>query len=154
MKNGTASMPTKTRDLAISIVDFMPLFNDRIASLFTPAKEVVLGLTKSQGRTLMLLHRNPGRTATELGEALGRTKASLTGVLDALAARGLVRRTADTEDRRKSRLVLTLSGKKACDTLAGEFDKALETSIATLSASDREALARHLRAVTEILAKI
>jgi DNA-binding MarR family transcriptional regulator len=147
-------MPIKTRDIAISIVDFMPLFNDRLNSLFSSAKEVPGGLTKSQGQTLMFLRRSPRRTATDLGEALGMTKASLTGILDALEAKGFVRRTADIEDRRKSRLALTASGMKTCDAIAGYFDRALEARIGPLSMPDREALAGHLRAATEILAKI
>jgi DNA-binding MarR family transcriptional regulator len=147
-------MPINTHEVAISIVDFMPMFNDKLASLFSPTQEVPGGLTRSQGITLMLLRRNPGQTATDLGEALGLTKASLTGILDALEAKNFVRRTADGTDRRKSRLALTVSGKKTCDAIAGKFDKALEASIAPLSMPDREALARHLQAATEILGKI
>jgi DNA-binding MarR family transcriptional regulator len=147
-------MPIKTREIAMSIVDFMPLFNDKLDSLFSSAKEVPGGLTKSQGQTLMFLRRRPGRTASDLGEALGMTKASLTGILNALEAKDLVRRAEDFEDRRKSKLALTTSGKKTCDAIANYFDKALEASIASLSMPNREALARHLRALTEILAKL
>jgi DNA-binding MarR family transcriptional regulator len=146
-------MPIAIRDIALSIVDFMPLFNDKLDSLFSSAKEVPGGLTKSQGQTLMFLRRSPERTATDLGEALGMTKASLSGILDALEAKDLLRRTADIEDRRKSRLALTASGKKTCDAIARYFDRALEASIASLSMPNREALARHLLAVTEILKK-
>jgi DNA-binding MarR family transcriptional regulator len=141
-------------DIAISIVDFTPMFNDKLASLFSSAKELPGGLTKSQGKTLMFLRRNPERTATDLGQALGMTKASLTGILDALEAKDFVRRNAYEDDRRKSRLTLTTSGNKSCDVIAEYFDRALEASIAPLSMPDREALVRHLRAATEILEKI
>jgi MarR family transcriptional regulator, negative regulator of the multidrug operon emrRAB len=142
------------RNVAESITDFMPHYNDKLASLFPPSPETTGKLTKSQVRVLMLLRKRPGQTATDLGEGLNMTKASLTGILDELESRGLAERAIDPEDRRKYRLDLTGSGRKAAETIAREFEKALEARIAPLSAKDREAFARHLGAVSRLLAKL
>jgi DNA-binding MarR family transcriptional regulator len=141
-------------DVAKSLVDFMPHFNDKLASLFPPSTRAIGTLSKSQVRVLMLLRKRSGQTATELGEGLNMTKASLTGILDELESKGLAERSADPEDRRKFRLGLTGSGRKTADAIARELDKVLEARIAPLSARDRVALARHLAAATDILAKL
>jgi DNA-binding MarR family transcriptional regulator len=147
-------MDNTVHEVAKSIFGFLPLFNDKVASLLPPSPETIGTLKKSQVRVLMLLRKLSGQTATRLGEGIGMTKASLTGILDELESRGLAERSADPEDRRKSRLSLTGSGRKVADSIAREFEKALEARIAPLSAGDRAALARHLAAATEILAKL
>jgi DNA-binding MarR family transcriptional regulator len=141
-------------EVAESLVGFMPQFNDKILSLFPPSPEVAKVFSKSQVRVLMLLRKRSGQTATELGEGLGMTKASLTGILDELESKGLARRTADPEDRRKLRVGLSGPGKKAADSIARALEGALGERIAPLSAEDRRALARHLGALTIILAKL
>jgi DNA-binding MarR family transcriptional regulator len=140
--------------VAEALAGFMPHYNDKLASLFPPSKEAVAALTKSGVRVLMLLRKRSGQTATELGEGLNMTKASLTGILDELEEKGLAERKTDPADRRKLRLSLTGSGRKTANAIAREFDKVLETRIAPLPSKDREALARHLAAATEILAKL
>jgi DNA-binding MarR family transcriptional regulator len=103
---------------------------------------------------LMLLKDRPGQTATELGEGLNMTKASLTGILDELELKKLVRREADAEDRRKSRLSLTDKGRKSAEALSGELQALLAARLAPLAEAEREALARHLSAAQALLSKL
>jgi DNA-binding MarR family transcriptional regulator len=69
---------------------------------------------ESPGRfaTLTLIARNPGISQTELSQAAGRDKSSLTPVVEDLVRRGLVERKRLTHDRRAYRLNLTAAGKK------------------------------------------
>jgi DNA-binding MarR family transcriptional regulator len=141
-------------DVAVSIFDFEPQFNDKIATILVPVKNGKRALTKSQFKALIRLHLDPGRTATELGEAMDMTKASLTGILDILEARLLAKRKADPADRRRVRLYLTEAGRKLCEAEIREFDKALEVRMSPLPESDRVALARHLAGAASILKKL
>lgn len=69
---------------------------------------------ESPGRfaTLTLIARNPGISQTELSQAAGRDKSSLTPVVEDLVRRGLVERRRMDHDRRAYRLTLTPAGKK------------------------------------------
>ncbi len=69
---------------------------------------------ESPGRfaTLTLIARNPGISQTELSQANGRDKSSLTPVVEDLVKRKLVERKRLDSDRRTYRLNLTPDGKK------------------------------------------
>ena len=69
---------------------------------------------ESPGRfaTLTLIARNPGISQTELSQASGRDKSSLTPVVEDLERRGLVERKRMDQDRRTYCLNLTAAGKK------------------------------------------
>jgi DNA-binding MarR family transcriptional regulator len=69
---------------------------------------------ESPGRfaTLTLIARNPGISQTELSQAAGRDKSSLTPVVEDLVRRGLIERKRMLGDRRTYRLNLTPTGKK------------------------------------------
>jgi DNA-binding MarR family transcriptional regulator len=69
---------------------------------------------ESPGRfaTLTLIARNPGISQTELSQANGRDKSSLTPVVEDLVRRGLVERNRTDSDRRTYRLHVTPAGKK------------------------------------------
>ena len=142
------------RDVADSIIEFEPQFYDKIANLVVPPKSEGLALTRSQFKTLILLLFGPARTATELGEAMDMTKASMTGILDVLESKALATRTADTEDRRRLRIALTDKGREFCESKMVEFDSRLEARMSPLSNADRTSLARHLAGAAAILKKL
>ena len=69
-----------------------------------------LGLTIAQFDIVATLGNTPGMTCKDLGEKTLIAKGTLTGVLDRLEARGLIRRTASDADRRQVFVVLTPQG--------------------------------------------
>jgi len=71
-----------------------------------------VGETPGRFAALMLISRNPGISQTELSNAAGRDKSSLTPLVEDLVRRGLVERKRVTSDRRTYRLTLTPAGKK------------------------------------------
>ena len=91
-------------------------FNLRMAqeAAFQAFSRRSLDIGESPGRfaTLTLIARNPGISQTELSQANGRDKSSLTPVVEDLVRRGLVERKRVNSDRRTYRLNLTPSGKK------------------------------------------
>jgi DNA-binding MarR family transcriptional regulator len=102
-------------------IDFGPLagwigFNLRMAqeSAFQAFSRRSQEIGESPGRfaALTLIHRNPGISQTELSQACGRDKSSVTPVIEDLVRRGLVERRKMEHDRRAYRLTLTAQGKK------------------------------------------
>jgi DNA-binding MarR family transcriptional regulator len=71
-----------------------------------------IGETPGRFATLTLIARNPGISQTELSQAAGRDKSSLTPVVEDLVRRGLAERKRVRADRRTYRLNVTAAGKK------------------------------------------
>lgn len=67
-------------------------------------------VTVAQSGILFLLKQKDGRTMTELSTILDIDNSTLTGLADRLERAGLIRRDANPEDRRSSRLYLTPAG--------------------------------------------
>jgi DNA-binding MarR family transcriptional regulator len=144
----------RMKEIADAILDFEEQYNDKIASLFRPVRGEGPILTRSQVKVLfMLLHRS-AQTATELGEGLDMTKASLTGILDALEAAGLAKRSSDSEDRRRSKVTLTAAGCKLCEEKAREMDAKLEARFAQFTEAERAEFVRQLRSASQLLKKL
>jgi MarR family 2-MHQ and catechol resistance regulon transcriptional repressor len=98
-----------------------------------------LGLTPPQFDVIATLGNTAGMTASELGEKTLITKGTLTGVVDRLADRGWVERTAHGSDRRCQIVRLTKSGEAL-------FAKAFPAHMAHLDACLGEAgAAEHKR---------
>lgn len=73
-------------------------------------------LTASQGRTLTVLRRGPAAMRT-LAENMTCDASNVTGIVDRLEKRGLVRREADPSDRRVKNVVLTAEGERVTDAI-------------------------------------
>jgi DNA-binding MarR family transcriptional regulator len=69
-----------------------------------------LRLTPSQFDVIATLGDTAGMTCAELSARTLVTKGTLTGVLDRLSAKGLIRRTAVKSDRRYTKICLTSKG--------------------------------------------
>ncbi len=120
--NGAASLHRgKNGAAADDAMNFGPLahwvgFNLRMAqeAAFQAFSRRSQEIGESPGRfaTLTLIARNPGISQTELSQAAGRDKSSLTPVIEGLVRRGLVERKRVRDDRRTYRLSVTAAGKK------------------------------------------
>ena len=118
---GNKTAGKKNGEVVAKSINFGPLatwigFNLRMAqeSAFQAFSRRSLEVGESPGRfaTLTIIARNPGISQTELSQAAGRDKSSLTPVVEDLVRRGMVERKRMRDDRRTYRLNLTLAGKK------------------------------------------
>jgi MarR family 2-MHQ and catechol resistance regulon transcriptional repressor len=101
-------MPTPT---------FLPLMRElsrtyQAFEIYSSAHVRALGLTPAQFDIVATLGNTPGMTAKELGEKTLITKGTLTGVVDRLADKKLVRRVALPSDGRCQIVQLTDQGEK------------------------------------------
>src|SRR5262245_6994850 len=69
-------------------------------------------LTMPQLKTLLVLHLRSGASGQDVMAAMGIGLATVTGIVDRLAAQGLVTRREDARDRRVRRLELTAAGRE------------------------------------------
>lgn len=111
----------KNGESTVESINFGPLatwvgFNLRMAQEATfqsfSRRSQEVGESPGRFATLTLIARNPGISQTELSQAAGRDKSSLTPVIEDLVRRGLVERKRLDHDRRAYCLTLTRDGKK------------------------------------------
>jgi len=139
--------------------DFMPLMRELVRAYQAFAsydsrlhRQSGTGLTTPQADVIFTLGNTEGMTCGEIGKRTLITKGTLTGVIDRLAGRGLVRRVKDAEDGRRTRIVLTPKGVTLFERSFPEHIKQLKARFDRFSREDRQAateLLRKLRAVLE-----
>ncbi|MER5472159.1 MarR family transcriptional regulator [Streptomyces sp. NPDC002935] len=77
-------------------------------------------LTASQGKTLNVLRRGPA-SMSALATTLTCDASNMTGIIDRLEKRDLVRREARPSDRRVKDVVLTAEGERVIDVIRGKM---------------------------------
>lgn len=113
-----------------------------------------LGLTRPQVRVLVWVNHSPGITQAELSELIGTSPMALTGLLDRMESKNLVRRQEDLTDRRAKCVYLTdgaLALRPEMEKLAAGFGEALGES---LSAEDIATAQKVLTTMKENVEKI
>ncbi|HEY8418356.1 MAG TPA: MarR family transcriptional regulator [Limnochordales bacterium] len=100
------------------------------------------GVTHAQFVLLRHLLWNPGSSLGQVADCLGISRPAATQAVDRLVQRGLVRRRADTGDRRRLRLALTPRGEALVRQLAHMRERQLEAIVARMPPEERAALAR------------
>lgn len=86
-------------------------------------------------------------TPTELYRSQLVSSGAMTNRLDRLEAAGLLRRTPDPDDRRRTRVALTERGREVIDAAIDAHTAALRELLAFLPPEDQEQLAGRLRRV-------
>ncbi len=96
-------------------MDFLPTLRELVRTYqafdsFSAQHIRTLGLTMSQFDVVATLGNTTGMTCGEIGEKTLMVKGTLTGVLDRLEKKGLLRRQENPQDKRSVLVVLTPQG--------------------------------------------
>ena len=102
------------------------------------------GLTPFHWVVLCCLWQEDGLATSTLGDRLQQVGGTLTGVLDRMAERHLIRRERDAHDRRVWRIWLTDAGQKLQDVLPPIAVELREVALQGISSKDREHLSQML----------
>jgi len=94
----------------------------------------------------MLLHKGP-QPVNMLGASVALSSGSATAAIDRLEKRGLVRRAADSNDRRARIVHLTDSGRTLITAAFRKHEADMEAATAGLTGTDKAALADLLKKV-------
>nr|WP_042197346.1 MarR family transcriptional regulator [Kibdelosporangium sp. MJ126-NF4]CEL22897.1 Transcriptional regulator, MarR family [Kibdelosporangium sp. MJ126-NF4]CTQ90037.1 Transcriptional regulator, MarR family [Kibdelosporangium sp. MJ126-NF4] len=108
-------------------------------------------LTLQQAELLIQVHGG-SVSSGELARRLGCDKSNITGMVDRLDRRGLLRREPDPDDRRITRATLTEDGTALAARIRAEFAAVVDQRCAELSTADTAELARLADTVTGALA--
>ena len=95
-----------------------------------------LGLTTAQFSVLLVLAAGPTISCKALSEQTFITKGSLTGVLDRLEDKGLVRRVASSADRRSSFINLTDEGRVTFERVSSKHFAYLQQAFVAIEAEE------------------
>lgn len=87
-----------------------------------------------------------GVMGSEIADARGVSRANVSALVKQLLAKGLVRQEQDADDRRRKRLFVTATGRAALRRLEAARRRANRALLADLTAQERDALLRALRA--------
>ncbi|NPE27847.1 MarR family transcriptional regulator [Methanococcoides sp. SA1] len=109
------------KELAKLQFDLLNLFHKNFSKAFHEVGDSSYNLNKNQRRAIMVIGMKEEIIPSILGEYLDLQKGSLTSMIDALENEGLISRRGDPEDRRKTLLSLTKSGKEYWNWLTGEI---------------------------------
>jgi DNA-binding MarR family transcriptional regulator len=110
-----------------------------------------LGITVSQLSVLWSLWQDDGVLTSKLIEGTNLDGGTITGVIDRLEAKGLVRRERDAEDRRVVRVFLTAAGRKLETPLRRIVSETEERALDGLTAVEVQRLTRMLDRVGDNL---
>lgn len=122
---------------------------------FKPLEEVnPLGLNKTQGKTLFILHSEEEMNMSRFCRILNMEKGSFTSVIDSLVDKDLVLRQRDNDDRRKVYIRLSEKGK---DYIEKEIDimiSYIENKLSVLSKEDLSSFIQAIDNLSEITKKL
>jgi len=75
--------------------------------------EIQLKITREQFKLLHAISQNKKEVIQkDMADSIGKDKSTILRLIDSLEAKGLVRRVADTKDRRKNYLMVTKKGEE------------------------------------------
>ncbi|MGH7336963.1 MAG: MarR family winged helix-turn-helix transcriptional regulator [Myxococcota bacterium] len=135
------------------VLDFMRLFWAIDQALQRKSKRMLrtLGVTGPQRLVLRIVGRFPGLSAGDLARLLHVHPSTLTGVIARLEQSGLLARTTDRRDARRSLLALTNKGRRFDVATEGTVEAAVARALAHLRPQQLEATRVVLQSVTESL---
>ena len=129
---------------------FLPLLRELSSAyqafeVYSSAHVRSLSLTPAQFDIVATLGNTPGMSPKELGEKTLITKGTLTGVIDRLAVKKIVRRVASPDDGRSQIIRLTSQGEKLFARIFPLHVAHMERVFAGFSPGDLEGITASLR---------
>lgn len=100
------------------------------------------GLTPFHWVVLCCLWEQDGLATSDIGEKLCQVGGTLTGVIDRMEDRGLVRRERDGKDRRICRIWLTEAGRNLCDLLPPLAAEVRDNALQGFSIAEQQQLSQ------------
>ena len=99
-------------------------------------------LSQARFVVLMMLHTTPGgeMCCSDIADAVGVSRTTMTGLLDGLEREGLVRRVNYPDDRRRITITLTANGRRLLDKMLPDHMERIAGVMANLSGEDRDNL--------------
>ncbi|MEM7582852.1 MAG: MarR family transcriptional regulator [Acidobacteriota bacterium] len=107
------------------------------------------GITAGQHGVLLVLSGDDGVPITTIADKLKMGKSSLTGLVDRMSDRGLVRRAACPTDGRVQLVTIEPAGRELLDRRKAHVKRTNERLLAPFSSAEQETIERFLRHVAD-----
>jgi transcriptional regulator, MarR family len=146
--------PVRAREASLGeALDFMKLLWRLDHALQTTSRRMAerVGVTGPQRLALRVVGRFPGITPGETAAVLRLHPSTVTVIVRGLERAGLVERSEDPADRRRTRLHATPTGRKVASSTGGTVEEAVRRTLARVPAGDLETAARVLSALASEL---
>ena len=131
------------RDAEAILATVRALWKDHVRNPFADAEQH--GITGPQITVMACLVRSGPKTLTELSRTLGMSHSTASGIVDRLESRGLLRRTEDASDRRRTQIQVTEDVQRYVRKLeegpSGRLARALEAATPAQRATIKNGLA-------------
>ncbi len=113
-----------------------------------------IGLSTTQLAVLFILSRADGQPISEISKTLAMGKSSLTGLIDRMCDKGLVRRSASATDGRVTNVYLQPQGQDALNRGREETKRFNQALLAPFSVEEQDTIERFLTHLAEDADKI
>lgn len=107
------------------------------------------GVSATQHGVLLALARDDGQPITAIADSLKMGKSSLTGLVDRMAADGLLRREIDADDLRVQRIFIERRGRGIVARTLGDVKRFNEDLLKPFSAAERRTIERFLTHIAD-----
>jgi DNA-binding MarR family transcriptional regulator len=136
-----------------SVLDFMRLMWAINHSLDRASRsmQAKFGVTGPQRLVLRIVGTFPGLSAGDLARTLHVHPSTLTGILQRLESRGLLRRLTDPSDARRVQLEITTKGKRLTVPAVGTVESAIKRLMSTWTSAELNITRKTLTAIAEEL---
>jgi len=131
------------------IAGLLVRFNGAVQALNCAAPAGAPALSPHQIRLVMTLVKQPGRTISELAEAVGISLGWASRVVEELEASGHVQRERDVEDRRVVRVSLTPRVQAAAEAVFRQRGQVVADALAGLADGQRAAVEQFLERLAD-----
>jgi DNA-binding MarR family transcriptional regulator len=111
-------------------------------------------LSNAQVELVRLVRRRPGISVAEAADELGLAANTVSTLVRQLTEAGLLRRTADADDRRIARLRLTAPAQRRVEQWRDRRAGLVAEAMAALTAADRRALERAIPVIAKLASAI
>jgi DNA-binding MarR family transcriptional regulator len=141
--------PALMRETEDTLAHIRALWRDLFRNPFAEAE--ASGLTGPQVTLIASLVDRGPMMLTELSRTLGMSHSTASGIVDRLASRGLLQRTPDATDKRRTRIVVTDKVTRYVKELEAGPAGRLATAFATATPDERRAITKGLHTLRELL---
>ncbi|HJZ77753.1 MAG TPA: MarR family transcriptional regulator [Vicinamibacterales bacterium] len=142
--------PVLQREAEEILATVRTLWKDLFRNPYAEAEQQ--GVTGPQVTVMACLVGKGATTLTELSRSLGMSHSSASGIVDRLESRGLVRRTQDTRDRRRTSIEVTEAVRRYVRELEEGPSGRLVRTLESATPAQRAVISKGLRLLRALLA--
>lgn len=144
----------ETKELHDLLFSFMCLFHEKFISQFRVYYDAFPWMKKNHIKIVNTLSQHDYLTSTEIGKKLDIEKGSLTSLIDTLQEKGLVVRSHDLKDRRKSLISLSPEGQKMIQEMLSYHHARIDNILSGIGAEEAQQFMSDLRSVVDLMKKM